>query len=224
MRTNSSAVINLCFHGVGAPHRRLEEGEEPYWITKDSFIGILDLVADRNDVSLSFDDGNQSDIEIGLPALVERGLAAEFFPIASRLDCPGSLGGDDLRGLVAGGMSVGTHGMHHQSWRGIRGRDLEEELDAARSVLAAVIGRDVRTAACPLGAYDRRLLGELRKRGYVRVLTSDRALANPDSWLQPRFSVRAADDLQSIRLLLTCRPSALARARTRARILAKRWR
>jgi peptidoglycan/xylan/chitin deacetylase (PgdA/CDA1 family) len=209
---------------VGVPHRQLEEGEEHYWITEDSFIGILDLVADRNDVSLSFDDGNQSDIEIGLPALVERGLAAEFFPVASRLDCPGSLGGEDLRRLVAGGMSVGTHGMRHQSWRGIRGRDLEEELDTARSVLAAVIGRDVLTAACPLGAYDRRLLGELRERGYVRVLTSDRTLANPDSWLQPRFSVRAADDLQSIRLLLTCRRSALARARTRARIFAKSWR
>jgi len=224
VKTNGRWLINLCFHGVGSPNRALEPGEERYWITEEFFLRILDLIADRPDVGLSFDDGNQSDREIGLPALVERGLLAGFFPIACRLDRPGSLSEDDLRTLVSSGMSVGTHGMYHQSWRTVRDGGLVAELETARSVLSSVIGAEIREAACPLGDYDRRVLGELCRRGYAHVLTSDRHLARSDSWLQPRFSVRAGDDVDSIRLILSHHPSVLEQLRNQGKMLAKRWR
>ena len=45
---------------------------------------------------ISFDDGNASDLEIGLPALLERGLTATFFVLAGRLGRPGSLDADEV--------------------------------------------------------------------------------------------------------------------------------
>ena len=82
-------VTNICFHGVGRPQRALEPGEADYWISTTLFLELLDAVMGRDDVRVSFDDGNLSDIAIALPALIERDLRAEFFVLAGRLDLPG---------------------------------------------------------------------------------------------------------------------------------------
>ena len=88
--------VNLCFHGIGTPERELEPGEEDYWISQETFLAVLDDVAQHRDAVVSFDDGNASDVEIGLPALVERDLRATFFVLAGRLDAPGCLSSADL--------------------------------------------------------------------------------------------------------------------------------
>ena len=49
-------VVNVCFHGIGAPQRRREPGEDSYWISRDVFLGVLDTVVGRSDVRLSFDE------------------------------------------------------------------------------------------------------------------------------------------------------------------------
>jgi len=217
-------MINLCFHGIDRPTRELEPGERPYWIAKATFLEVLDLVADRGDVTLSFDDGNASDVEIGLPALEERGLRASFFVLAGRLDAPGSLTRADVRALAAAGMTVGSHGMDHVPWRRLDDARARRELVDARALIAEASGRPVTEAACPLGRYDRQLLQRLRHLGYQRVYTSDRAEARPGSWLEARFSVTAADSAATVRAdVLDGQPFA-RRARTRAATLVKRLR
>jgi hypothetical protein len=63
-------------------------------------------------VRLTFEDGNASDIsdiesdisdiEIGLPRLLDRGPSAEFFVLAGLLGGPGRLNVADVRQLHAG--------------------------------------------------------------------------------------------------------------------------
>lgn len=206
-------VVNLCFHGIGAPHRPLEPGESPYWIGSAVFEAVLDEVADRTDVALSFDDGNASDYDIGMTALLARGLTATFFVLAGRLDAAGSLSRSQVVALRDAGMRIGTHGMDHRPWRGLDPTIRERELVQARDVLADLIGEPVTEAALPLGQYDRALLGDLKQLGYRRVHTSDRRQASSSAWLQPRFSLREQDTLQSVRHdMLTPQPW-LTRAR-----------
>src|SRR5262245_37046734 len=65
----SPEIINLSFHGVGTPPLAPREpGEHDYWIGHDGFLAVLDEVVGRDDVRLSFDDGNASDVEAALPA------------------------------------------------------------------------------------------------------------------------------------------------------------
>src|SRR5215510_10937302 len=104
-------VINILFHGVGTPQRELEPDEEHYWVSEDRFRSILDELAVISGVRISFDDGNASDAEIALPALLERGLRADFFVLAGRLGATGSLDDDDVRQLARHGMNIGSHGM-----------------------------------------------------------------------------------------------------------------
>src|SRR5262249_903444 len=159
-------VTNICFHGIGAPARGVSSADEGYFISTELFLGVLDEVRDRPGIALSFDDGYASDVEIALPALLERGLSARFFPLAGKLGQPGDVDGGGVGELVRSGMPVGSHGMTHRTWRGMDSRQQDQELVLARQALGAVVGQQIDTAACPFGAYDRKVLAALRKHGY----------------------------------------------------------
>ena len=218
------AVLNVCFHGIGTPSRELEPGESRYWVTTEQFESILDEIVSWPSLQISFDDGNQSDVEVGLPALVDRGLTATFFVLAGRLDSAGSLYPADVVDLCSAGMTVGTHGMNHRSWRRMNEQTGRQELVDARDRIAEVAGRSVDQAALPLGQYDRRLLSHLRRLGYRSVHTSDRRLALAGSWLQPRFSVRADDSPQTMREAVKSAQQSRRRMKLEAVGLAKRLR
>ena len=217
-------VLNICFHGIGTPRRELEPGEDAYWVDTDRFLRILDEIATWPSARISFDDANASDAQIGLPALVERGLRAQFFLIAGRLGRQGSLAVGDVRELARQGMVIGTHGMSHRPWLGMNPATREAELVEARSRIEDASGVSVTDAACPLGRYDRRLLSDLRRLGYRRVYTSDRRAARPGSWLQPRFSVHRDDTGESLRATLLSQPSLARRARQEVVGVVKRLR
>ena len=217
-------VINVCFHGIGTPRRELEPGEDEYWVGTDTFLAILDELTTWPSVRLSFDDGNASDVEIGLPALVERGLPADFFVLAGRLGAPGSLDGRAVRRLREHGMTIGSHGMAHRPWRGLDPAARREEFVVARECLASAAGAEVDLAACPLGRYDRRVLADLRRLGYRRVYTSDRRPARSSAWLQPRYSVRHDDTPGSLRAGVLATPPLPRRVRLSTTGLVKRLR
>jgi peptidoglycan/xylan/chitin deacetylase (PgdA/CDA1 family) len=218
-------VLNVCFHGVGTPGRELEPGEDVYWVSEDRFHRILDDLATwPAPVRISFDDGNASDVDIALPALAERGLRADFFALAGRLGGAGSLDEDAVRELARHGMGIGSHGMRHRSWRGMDPGTVHEELVAARERLSEVSGTEVDRAACPLGRYDRQVLSTLRRLGYRRVYTSDRRVARAEAWLQPRFSVRRDDTVESLRAAVLGPQPLARRARNAAVGVVKRWR
>src|SRR6266511_1025697 len=106
----TAVTVNLAMHGIGRPARQLEPGENERWVSVEQFEEVLDAVGDRPDVHLTFDDGNSSDVEIALPRLVERGLTAEFFPLAGRLGQRGYVDRSGLRELARAGMEIGSHG------------------------------------------------------------------------------------------------------------------
>jgi peptidoglycan/xylan/chitin deacetylase (PgdA/CDA1 family) len=212
-------TINLTFHGIGDPGRELFPGEADVWISREQFMSMLDCAAGRDDVRITFDDGNASDLEIALPALCQRGLTATFFVVAGRLGDPHFLDEAGARELAAAGMEVGCHGMRHRAWRGLDDRSLDEELVESKAILERVVGRPVARAACPFGAYDRRVLRTLRGAGYELVYTSDRGTARPDEWLQVRNSVGPHDPPG-----LLDRISHRTSLPRRAKLAVKRWR
>ena len=180
----------VTFHGLGTPPRWVEGSEQTVWVDRDLFEATLDEAARLgDDVAITFDDGNRSDVEIALPALRERRLKGTFFVVAERIGDPRYLGADDLRELVAAGMGVGSHGLEHRSWRTLDDELLKTHLERARSMLEETTGSPVTEASCPFGEYDRRVLGHLRRSGHERVYTSDGGPTSRDGWLQARTTV-----------------------------------
>ena len=211
-------LINVTFHGIGRPSRALEAGEAAVWVDLQRFTATLDLVAGREDVRVTFDDGNRSDLTRGLPALRARGLHATFFVVAGRLDEPEFLSTADVRELREAGMTIGSHGLRHRPWRRLDDAELEEELVRSRAVLEDVVGAPVTAAACPFGSYDRRVLRALQRAGYEHVFTSDRGPARAGDWLQARTTITQETSLGDV---LGPRPASLKR---RVELVAKRWR
>ena len=179
----------LTFHGIGDPPRPVQESERSVWISKPQFEAVLDAISDREDVILTFDDGNASDAEIALPALARQGRTAIFFLVAGRLDEPGFVTTEDATKLVEAGMTVGSHGLHHTAWTALDQPDLVSDLNEARAVLEAATGRPVTEASCPFGQYDRRVLAALRQLDYEHVYTSDGGTTRERSWLRHRTTV-----------------------------------
>jgi peptidoglycan/xylan/chitin deacetylase (PgdA/CDA1 family) len=221
----SDDVLNLCFHGIGAPGRELEPGEENYWIGPAQFEELLDVIVRFPSVRISFDDGNASDAELALPALQRHNLTATFFILSGRLGRPGSLTAADVRGLVQADMTVGSHGARHRPWRTMSARELHAELAGARQAIAEAAGQPVDQVACPLGSYDRRVLTAIRRHGFSRVYTSDGLPASSNAWLQARYSVRATDTPADIeRRARSPREKTLSAAVQLGKSFVKRWR
>ena len=199
---NMNGIVILTFHGIGEPSRWLYPGENRVWLSERAFLSILDVVRDRPDLRITFDDGNASDAVVAVPALVERDLVAEFYIVAGHLGAPGYLSAEQLHILSRAGMKVGSHGMTHRPWPDLTDRALDEEIVEARNVLGKVVGARIDQAACPFGAYDRRVLRHLRRAGYTRVYSSDGGRAKSGAWLQPRNTVRSTDDASTIERLI----------------------
>ncbi|MET8000780.1 polysaccharide deacetylase family protein [Nonomuraea glycinis] len=218
------AVTNLTVHGIGEAARGLDPGEDGTWVSVAQFERVMDAVAGRPDVRITFDDGNASDVEIALPRLVERGLRAEFFVLAGLLGEPGRLDSTGVRELLRAGMRVGSHGWAHRDWRTLDAAQAAEELSAAHHLLGQLIGEPVSRVAIPFGSYDRRVLSRLRRAGVTRAYTSDGGRARPDAWLQPRNSLKRDLDSGWIIRVLAGGPSPPRRAAKLAMRLYKRVR
>jgi peptidoglycan/xylan/chitin deacetylase (PgdA/CDA1 family) len=217
------SVVNLTVHGIGTPIRQLDPGEDVAWVSVDQFEEVLDAVTGRPDVRVTFDDANASDLEIALPHLLKRGLAAQFFIPAGLLGRPGRLDRDGVRELVAAGMSIGSHGWSHCDWRRLKPGQEHQELVEAHRVLGELVGGPVSEVSVPFGSYDREVLRRLRKAGVSLVYTSDGGPARHDAWLQARTSLRSHLDSAWIRRVLHA-PSVPRRARQLAARTVKRLR
>jgi len=212
------------FHGIGLPVRAFWPQEERFWVEREFFHAVLDEIADRDDIALTFDDCNISDIEIALPALMERGLNAHFFIVSDFLGKHGFISKDAVKTLREAGMSIGNHGKLHRSWRGLSDEQLREELVEARDVLENIICEKISSAACPNGSYDRRVLSRLEGSGYERVYTCDRGWADGEEWLQTRNSMLRDLSLEDVRELLARSASGLEVLTGNCKRLIKRWR
>lgn len=222
--TTPTSIVTLNLHGIGTPVRDLEPGEDEVWITVRQLEDVLDTVAGRPDVVLTFDDANASDVEIGLPHLLKRGLTAQFFLCAGLLGRPGRLTRDGVRELVDAGMPLGTHGWTHRDWRRLTQPEVIEELVRAPQQLAEFTGQPVTEASIPFGSYDRHVLRRLREAGVTRAYTSDGGRADPGSWLQARNSLKRTVDSAWLGQVLDGEASLPRRARNLAARTVKRFR
>ncbi len=217
-------IANITLHGVGDSTRTLDPGEERVWLSRGRLQEVLDLLVtfptDR--WSITVDDGNASDLSIIAPEMASRRMSGAFFVCAGRVGRPGFLDRGGVRELASMGMRIGSHGMDHVPWRGLRERAAHREFSEAKAKLEDLVGAAVVEAACPFGAYDRRVLAYLRACGFKRVYSSDGGGADPGAWFQPRTSIGPEDDAVSVRGLLHRAPR---RKMLRELItLVKRWR
>jgi peptidoglycan/xylan/chitin deacetylase (PgdA/CDA1 family) len=219
-------IIN--FHGLGPLPAHVDAGEANVWCADPGlYADLLDETREAAreqgiDYLITFDDGNLSDLEIGLKPLTDRGMTATFFPCAGRLGQNGYCDASALRDLVAAGMEIGSHGWSHTDWRRASPQVMRQEVGDAKDRIEQAAGVTVAAAAIPFGSYDWRVLKDAAP--FRTVFTSDAALADSAARVQPRFSYTRAWSAGSVRGAIASSRRPLRRARQSLVMTYKRFR
>ncbi len=183
------------FHGIGEPHSGVDPAEVKYWLSLEAYCRALEAIkalqADTGyDLSLTFDDGNLSDLTLAVPELTKRDLKATFYVCSGRIGMAEYLDAAHLQEMMQAGMTIGSHGVDHVNLRLMSATGLEHEAQSSRRVLEDICQRPVDTFAIPFGSYDRRVLAALKRANYHRVFSSDGGQASPRSWMQARQTLQ----------------------------------
>ena len=213
----SGQFVGINFHGVGEPHAGVPADELPYWLSVARFEVLVARIAALNtagrDLRITFDDGNASDLLAAAPVLARHGLVGEFFVLTGRFDDPRYLSPAQVRDLLALGHRVGLHGRDHVDWRRLDDAGLAAETQGARDALAAAMGAPVTSVAIPFGAYDRRVMAQLKATGFTAIHTSDGGMARDGTLVRPRSSLRSDMDDARIEAIMAGAASPVKRMR-----------
>ena len=192
-------IVFLMYHELELPGRRLcqsEPGYARYVLPEIDFRAQIDYLKenawqglsvgqaiafpDGRCVTITFDDGCETDLLAAAPILRGYGFNATFFITCGRLGTSGHLSTAQLKELSAKGFEIGCHSMTHPYLTDLDEKGLRHEISDAKTELEQIIGQPVDHFSCPGGRCDRRVVTLARAAGYRTVSTS-RIQANSES-------------------------------------------
>lgn len=187
----NDCIVFLMYHELEIPQRELcqsEPGYSRYVVAESTFgaqIGYLKTngwqgltvsealkFPEGRSVSITFDDGCETDLLAAAPILRRSGFNATFFITCGRLGERGYLSRVQLKELSSQGFEIGCHSMTHPYLTDLNETGLRHEVVDPKSQLEQIIGRSVDHFSCPGGRCDRRVIAMARSAGYRTVATS----------------------------------------------------
>lgn len=131
---------------------------------------------------ITFDDGYVDNLA-ACEELEKRGMRASWFMVTGAIGRapewpadgrpPGRLlNADELRGMQARGMEIGSHTVSHVRLTGVDDGRLMQELADSRAALEDLLGAPVGSFAYPYGAWDARCADAVRTAGYTAACTT----------------------------------------------------
>jgi peptidoglycan/xylan/chitin deacetylase (PgdA/CDA1 family) len=185
------SMVFLMYHELEIPGRSLcqpEPGYARYVLREPDFRAQIDYLKrnawqglsvgqalvfpEGRNVTLTFDDGCETDLLAAAPILRQAGFNATFFITCGRLGTPGYLSAAQLQELSGQGFEIGCHSMTHAYLTDLDERGLRHEISDSKTQLEQIIGQPVNHFSCPGGRWDHRVVTVARAAGYRTVATS----------------------------------------------------
>jgi len=183
--------VFLMYHELEMPGRALCQSEPGYvryilrasafreqmqWLKQSGYRGLsvseaLQYATQPN-VSITFDDGCETDLIAAALVLREFGFRATFYLTAGFLGTPGYLNLDQVRELDASGFEIGCHSMTHPYLPDLADADMKREIIDAKLRIEEIVGHRIDHFSLPGGRYDARTLEMARSAGFRTVATS----------------------------------------------------
>lgn len=226
MNPPAQMEVVLNFHGIGKPPEGIPATETPYWVSELFFRDIIEMaqsVETENRISVTFDDGNLSDLDIAMPILRDNSLSGSFFVLTGRLNKAGYLGSDHLTRLLDAGMTIGLHGRDHVDWRKLDPDGLGEETEMSRDILQQAAGVKIDSVGIPFGAYNRNVIAVLKHQGFAKIFTSDGGITNTAARIKERNTIRCDMTVDGVRDIILGNETTKNRLRRRASCLVRRY-
>lgn len=160
-------------------YHKIASDNSKYSIDKHKFISQLELVKKNelrglslkaiksnenlsNIISITFDDGNQSDVWVA-EELAKYGFLATFFVIEDFIkgSNPQFMNANDVRYISSLGHEIGVHGKNHNVWTVKTQECLLDELIGAKTWLEDLTGREVVSCSAPGGKLNNKIIKTL---------------------------------------------------------------
>lgn len=210
----------LYYHGVTAGcrsnfARQMRALGRRALVVPASHRGPLPAAKGRKCVAITFDDAFRSVAENALPELGKYSFHATIFvPLGWLGQTPGwtmepaeagsveapelseiVMSAEELRGLSASLVSLGSHTMSHPSLPDLHPERAREEVERSRALLADVSGRDVLELAFPYGAHTNATLAMCRAALYETVysIIPEEVDTNGHGFLRGRTKTEPSD-------------------------------
>lgn len=186
-----SEIVYLMYHELEIPGRPLcqtEAGYVRYILSAENFRLQMQSLKDSGrrgvsvgealtfpappSVTITFDDGCETDLLIAAPILKEFGFGATFYITSGLVGTRGYLSGKQVCELGGMGFEIGCHSMTHAYLPDLDDVLLHEEIAGAKTKLEQFLGRPIEHFSCPGGRYDQRVKDVARAAGYRTVATS----------------------------------------------------
>jgi peptidoglycan/xylan/chitin deacetylase (PgdA/CDA1 family) len=132
-------------------------------------------------VTITFDDGCETDLLMAAPILKEFGFGATFYVTTGLVGTRGYLSASQVRELHDLGLEIGCHSMTHAYLPDLDDARLHAEVAGAKGKLEQILGQPVEHFSCPGGRYDQRVKDVARTAGYRTVATSQTHANSPSS-------------------------------------------
>jgi peptidoglycan/xylan/chitin deacetylase (PgdA/CDA1 family) len=184
-------IVYLMYHELEIPGRPLcqsEPGYVRYILAAADFREQMQSLKDANwqgvsvgealtfpatpSVTITFDDGCETDLLVAAPILKEFDFGATFYVTSGFIGTRGYLSAQQLGGLSGLGFEIGCHSMTHPYLPDLDDTRLHEEVVGAKAQLEQILGRPVEHFSCPGGRYDQRVRDVAGEAGYRSVATS----------------------------------------------------
>jgi peptidoglycan/xylan/chitin deacetylase (PgdA/CDA1 family) len=125
-------------------------------------------------VIISLDDGWENQFQYGFPLLQKYGFTATFYVVTGYLGGQNFMTVDQLKILMAAGMTIGDHTRSHPALPSIGSEQrLNEEIAGSKVWLEERLGLPITTFAYPYGAYNAATVALVRAAGYRTARTVD---------------------------------------------------
>ncbi|HEV7467035.1 MAG TPA: polysaccharide deacetylase family protein [Candidatus Dormibacteraeota bacterium] len=124
-------------------------------------------------VVLTFDDGHDDFAYRAVPVLQDNGLTATSFVVPGFLGRSSYMTVDQLHAVVAAGMTIGAHTMHHVDLARVSPSVAADEITRSRSVLQQLTGQPVDDFAYPYGIFTSRVVAMVASAGFADAATTE---------------------------------------------------
>lgn len=229
-----SKYIVLNYHGI-ADYVTGSGGE--FTVRPDDFQRQLDLIRELRlplyiagqppgdlhedtGVALTFDDGNETDFTVTVPALKSRDMKATFFPVVNEISKPGKLNAAQVKLLVEEGFQVGSHGMTHRELTILN--EIEQQLELTESLVALekMTANKIRAFAFPFGTYTDSIIHLTEDAGYSCAMTTEVALndAADDNFLIHRWNIKRNTTLEEFASMISGKGEIPWAAKTKSKL------
>ncbi len=145
-----------------------------YTLSMDEFCEALSDGASipEKSVLITFDDGYPDNYKAAWPILKKYDFVATFFIITGTVETSSGMTWEQLKELVQGGNSIGSHTVHHHDLSTLSEAQQEKELGDSKKILEDNLGINVKAICFPSGKYNESTLRILPTLGYKVGVTT----------------------------------------------------